>query len=110
MREFESGATRNHNEDKLGYEGFISPIVWQRFAEYMHENRLQDDGTLRTPDNWQKGIPLEAYMDSGFRHFMDWWLEHRRHESREGIEMALCGLLFNVQGYLHEVLKQRSKG
>ena len=47
-------------------------------------------------------------MKSGFRHFMDWWLEHRGLESREGMEDALCALLFNVQGYLHETLKARN--
>jgi hypothetical protein len=46
-------------------------------------------------------------MKSGWRHFMDWWLEHRGFESREGAEEALCGLLFNVSGYLHELLKNR---
>jgi len=37
---------------------------------------------------------------------MDWWLEHRGQASREGVEDAICALLFNVQGYLHEHLKE----
>lgn len=73
----------------------------------MHKHRIQDDGSLRPSDNWQKGIDLSSYMSSGFRHFMDWWLEHRGHASRDGLEDALCGLLFNVQGYLHETLKAK---
>ena len=108
MRQFETGATRNNDSDALDYEGFLSPLVLQRFAEYMHKHRFQADGQVRSSDNWQKGIPLESYMKSGFRHFMDWWVEHRGLESREGLEDALCALLFNVQGYLHETLKARN--
>jgi len=107
MRKFETGATRNEDNSKLDYEGFLCPLVLERFATYMHKHRIQDDGSLRSSDNWQKGIPKEAYMKSGWRHFHDWWMEHRGHESREGIEDALCGLLFNVQGYLHEILKEK---
>jgi len=109
MREFETGATRDNEEGKLGYEGFLSPIVLKRFATYMHRHRLQADGELRSADNWQQGIPLTAYMESGFRHFMDWWLEHRGGESRDGLEDALCGLMFNVQGYLFEILQEQDE-
>lgn len=105
MREFETGATRDTEEGKLDYEGFLSPLVLRRFGEYMHKHRVQADGTLRDSDNWQKGMPKDVYIKSGFRHFMDWWLEHRGYGGREGIEEALCALLFNVQGYLHEHLK-----
>jgi hypothetical protein len=106
MRQFETGATRNVDNDEPDYEGFLSPLVLQRFAEYMHKHRTQADGTVRDSDNWQKGMPLDSYMSSGWRHFMDWWLEHRGHESRETIEEALCALLFNAMGYLHETLKE----
>ncbi len=106
MRRFETGATRNDDTNNLDYEGFLSPLVIQEFAKYMHRHRLQADGTLRASDNWQKGIPKEVYMKSGYRHFQDWWMEHRGHESREGMKDALTGLLFNVQGYLHEILKE----
>jgi len=41
------------------------------------------------------------------RHFLDWWMEHRGLPSREGLEDALCALLFNVSGYLHETLKDK---
>jgi hypothetical protein len=105
MRTFDSGATRNLDASKLDYEGFLSPLVLERFAQYMHVNRVQADGSLRSSDNWQKGIPPEAYMKSGFRHFMDWWKEHRGIDTDEGVEQAICGLLFNAMGYLHERLK-----
>ena len=107
VRQFDTGANRNSDEGKLDFEGFLSPIVLERFAEYMDKNRYLDDGSIRDSDNWQKGIPKDAYMKSGFRHFHDWWLEHRGYESREDIEEALCGLMFNTMGYLLEVLKDK---
>lgn len=107
MRKFETGATRNVDTNKFDYEGFISPNVLQRFAEYMHVNRLQSDGTLRDSDNWQKGIPQDEYMKSMFRHFMTLWLAHRGNPTDEDIETSLCALFFNVQGYLHEELKKK---
>ena len=110
IRKFASGATRDTSVGKYDYEGFYSPIVVERFAEYMHKHRKQSDGSLRDSDNWQKGIPLNAYMKSLWRHFMDLWLEHRGYASKDGIEEALCALLFNIQGYLYEYLKNKKKG
>ena len=107
MRQFDSGATRNVDTDNLDMEGFISPLVMLRYSEYMHKHRKQADGKLRASDNWQKGIPLSSYMKSGYRHFHDWWMAHRGYVSREGLEEGICALLFNVMGYLHEVLKAR---
>lgn len=109
MREFNTGATRDDNKDKLDYEGFLSPIVLERYAEYMHKHRKQSDGKLRDSDNWQKGIPKDAYMKSLMRHTIDVWKEHRGFETREDcedIEDALCSVLFNAMGYLLEELKK----
>jgi len=105
MRRFPTGATRDDDKEKLDYEGFLSPLVLRRYAQYMHAHRIQADGTLRASDNWQKGIPLDAYMKSAWRHFMDWWMAHRGHETEGGMESALCALIFNAMGYLHELLK-----
>ena len=110
-RYFDTGAYRDKEEGKLDYEGFFSPIVLQVFAEYMQKHRKQSDGEIRDSDNWQKGIPKEAYMKSMLRHQMDVWLEHRGYKSRDGMKDALCGLMFNSMGYLFELLKdeQNSK-
>lgn len=105
MRYFDTGATRDDEGDKLDYEGFLSPYVLKRFAEYMHEHRKQADDVLRDSDNWQKGIPMNAYMKSLWRHFMDVWMCYRAKDKTEiSIEDALCATLFNVQGMLHEIL------
>lgn len=105
IRRFDTGASRDTDAGKLDYEGFLSPDVIDAFARYMNKNRKMADGSLRDSDNWQKGIPIPVYMKSMFRHFMDVWRLHRGLTARENMEDALCGLLFNVQGYLHEYLK-----
>lgn len=106
-RIFDSGATRDTADNKFDYEGFLSPYVITRFAAYMHENRKMKDGSMRESDNWQKGIPVDQYMKSAFRHFMMMWLLHRENavDVDDFIEAA-CGVLFNVMGYMHEVLKK----
>lgn len=106
MREFSTGATRNIDTDKLDYEGFLSPLALKTFAEYMHKNRKQADDKLRDSDNWQKGIPVDAYMKSMWRHFFDTWSTHRGVSTPEDQITNLCGLMFNVQGMLHELLKE----
>ena len=107
MRTFGSGATRDTEAGKADYEGFLSPLVLKRFGEYMDRHRVQADGAPRASDNWQKGIPREAYLKSGLRHVMDWWLHHRGYPwvARESLEDALCAVIFNAMGYLHECVK-----
>jgi|SRR6185312_2894754 len=107
MRDFGTGATRNIDVTKIDYEGFYSPLVVEAFGTYMNENRHTAAG-LRESDNWQQGIPLSSYMKSGWRHFFDWWAFHRGFEEKvhEGIVWALCGVIFNASGYLHELLKE----
>jgi len=112
MRQFETGATRDNEGNKLDYEGFLSPAVLVRYAKYMHRHRKQANGKLRASDNWQKGIPIDVYMKSIFRHFMDIWLHHRHKSylSNSGdIEESLCAEMFNVMGMLHEILKENKE-
>jgi hypothetical protein len=112
IRTFESGATRDADHDKFDYEGFLSPLAIQAFGAYMHKHRIQPDGNLRPSDNWQKGIPRDAYMKSLWRHFLQVWLLHRGHKAHDedgnpvDMEEALCAVIFNAQGYLHETLKK----
>jgi hypothetical protein len=104
MREFETGATRDSDMEKFDYEGFLSPLVLEEFACYMHKNRKQASGEMRDSDNWQKGIPVTVYMKSMWRHFMELWLNHRWYQNEMEMREALCALMFNVMGYLHEIL------
>ena len=106
IRQFDTGATRDTDDGKLDYEAFLSPLVLERYAQHLHKHRVQSDGKMRDGDNWQRGIPKKVYMKSAFRHFIDWW-SHHRHPGKDGIEEAICSLIFNAMGYLHELLKER---
>ena len=109
MRTFPGGATRDDDTDKYDYEGFLSPIVLERFAQYMHWCRVQADGKLRDSDNWQRrpGIPRSEYMKSKFRHFMETWKLYRLGGSSDQLEESLCAEMFNTMGLLYELLECR---
>jgi hypothetical protein len=112
-RVFESGASRDLDDNKLDYEGFLNPLVLQAFAEYMHGHRVMKDGSTRASDNWQNGMPVEVYMKSLTRHFMDLWLMQRTGRDSltrpdgEHVTKAdtLGGLFFNLQGLWLETIK-----
>jgi len=117
VRQFETGATRDADTGKLAYEGFLDPLVLKRYAQFMHRHRTQSDGTLRDPDNWQRGIPLDVYADSGIRHVFEWWLVHRGNpmppagpRDPKDLPDILCAVMFNAMGYLHELLKEKANG
>ena len=109
IRTFDTGATRNVDSSRIDPEGFLSPTVLLEFSNYMNTNRIQADGSARSSDNWQKGIPLDAYMKSLWRHFLEVWLIHRA-EAPDDAKMrrALCGVMFNAMGYLFEILMKRN--
>jgi hypothetical protein len=114
-RQFDTGATRDVDDYKYDYEAFFTPYVMNRYAQYMHQHRIQEDGTMRDGDNWQKGIPDTAYMKSMFRHFFDVWsimrgLTCKDPKTNKEIELeeALCGLKFNVDGLLFNILKEKN--
>lgn len=111
MRQFETGATRNDTGDKFDYEGFINPEVLHAFGEYMHLHRRQRDGSVRDSDNWQRGIPFQAYTKSLVRHVIDLWRMERGFSptnpdtnAPHTKEELCCAIMFNVMGYLKELL------
>jgi len=115
IRQFETGATRDLDENKLDFEACNCPLVEERFAEFMLACSYLPDGTRRSDDNWQLGIPITSYMKSMMRHIHDVWKLHRGYKVFDrktkkpvDMEIALCALRFNVNGYLHEVLKKKS--
>lgn len=108
-RTFDSGATRASLGDKPQYEGYLNPLVLHRFAQYMQRHQTMEDGSRRAPDNWQKGIPKDALIDSGIRHIIDIWLHHRGYSyaAREDLEESLCAAMFFTMAYLHSVLEDK---
>jgi hypothetical protein len=107
-RVFETGANRDTDEGKLDFEGFLSPLVLERYAQYMHKNRKLKDGSLRDSDNWQKGIPIPVYMKSAWRHFFSVWKNHRA-GTLDAAQEDICALMFNIMGMLHEMLKPAAR-
>lgn len=110
-RRFKTGATRDTDTGKFDYEAFLSPAVLERYARYMDAHRHQPAGVLRPGDNWQRGIPLEAYRKSLVRHVIQLWGVWRGNKVNDEkgqkveTEEALCAVIFNSMGMLHEILK-----
>jgi len=119
IRTFKSGATRDTEENKHDYEGYIHPINTKRFGEYMSKHQKQANGELRDSDNWQKlfGDTPEKHCNvcikSLCRHLEDLRLHHRGwgHEARESIEDAIQGIKFNINAYEYglEIKKLKEK-
>jgi hypothetical protein len=115
IRKFGTGATRDAEGTKVDYEGFLSPRVLERFGKYMGKHQFQSDGTKRDSDNWQRGIPVEVYRKSLVRHLFQAWGVWRGKEVKDDrgevvdLEEALCGVMFNCMGMLHEILKTRTE-
>lgn len=112
VRQFATGAKRSADHDRIDPEGFLSPLVIERFSAYLHKHRTMPDGSQRESDNWQKGMPLATYMKGAWRHLLHWWTRHRGFpvtdpKAAANIEEDLCALIFNASGYLHEILKAR---
>lgn len=108
-RTFETGATRNTDQGKYEYAGFLHPHVLEAFAAYMNVNRELEDGSRRASDNWQLGIPLSVYEQSEWRHHMEFWKIARGLPSDEGELAAIMGTVFNLFGYALERMKADPK-
>lgn len=110
MRVFDTGATRDDLTGKPRYEGYFSPLVVKAFGEYMLRHERQADGAMRSSDNWQHLFGedhRQVCMDSLLRHVLDLWLEHDGYPSRDGIDEALGGVMFNVMAYWYALLLER---
>jgi hypothetical protein len=118
IRKSRGGSIRDRDNDKLDYEGCLSPIILESFAKYMKEHEICSDGSKRVSDNWQLGMEKSWYMKSLLRHVISTWKLHRgfkSHAERIGgkirninIEDSLNGVIFNAMGYLFEILKERN--
>lgn len=112
LRVAETGAIRDTSINKLDYEAAISPLVTEAYVEYIERHAILPDGSHRELDNWQKlfGTTEEhknICIKSAYRHFMDLLKEHDGYDSRDGIDEALGGIMFNIQGYWFAILKER---
>jgi hypothetical protein len=112
-RTWNTGANRNKDEDKYDYEGFINPLVFEAYGKYMHKHRHLADGTMRDSDNWQNLFGdehIKVCTKSLIRHTHDVWMENRGYDSRDGIDEALGGIIFNAMAIWFKILKDRRDG
>ncbi len=112
LRMSDSGAIRNSEVGKIRYQGALSPLVLEAYGKYIEKHSLLPDGTRRNNKNWQNlfGTPTEhrqVCIESAWRHFIDVLMEHDGYDSRDGIDEALGGLMFNIQAYWFSILKER---
>lgn len=122
VQRFATGATRSSDDGKNHYEGFLSMPAIEAFGDYMTRHRKQPDGSLREPDNWQKGMPIASYVASLLRHTLElvglqrgYVSKRLRREFADRPEqltdlhaLALdtaCAIWFNAQGFIHENLR-----
>ncbi len=87
-RQFASGAVRDDDGSKLRYD-----LIWvgmlDRLAEHLRKGALKYG-----EDNWQKGIPDEAYKASLLRHVY-------AVIKGQDDEDHLSAVVFNVMGLMH---------
>ena len=94
-RKFETGAVRDVITGKGRFD-LVSPIALKRLAIHTQ------NGALKYSDrNWEKGIKLSSFIDSGIRHYLD-FLEGKRDEDH------LAASMWNAQAAIHteELIKR----
>lgn len=65
-RSFDTGAVRDASVGK-GHFHSIPPVALRKLAQ-----RFEDGARKYAKNNWMKGIPLSAYVDSLNRHTLQW--------------------------------------
>lgn len=52
---------------------FIKFREWDKYTAILEVSKQYEDGAKKYNDrNWEKGIPLHCYIDSGVRHYLKW--------------------------------------
>jgi hypothetical protein len=62
MKPSRAVAIRESKDDKVDFEGHLSPLALDLLGRYMHKHRILPDGSRRPPDNWQK-LPEESFRN-----------------------------------------------
>ena len=93
---FESGAVRDMSEGK-GRCDLLPAAAILRLARHYEE------GAKKYGDrNWEKGIPLQSFIDSGMRHLL-------KHMDGQTDEDHLCAAAWNLLGAMWTEDKQPKK-
>src|SRR5215472_385939 len=111
-RVFDTGADRSSDKGKHHPDRAWSPLVLAEFARYMYEHNTTA-ATPRREDQWQLGFPMDSFVESGTRHWEAFKALAKgfpvfdEKGTPVDIVEALDGVIFNVQGYLHQLLFNR---
>ena len=92
---FTSGAVRDTQKGKGRYD-LLSPLALRRLSQ------LYERGAEKyKPRNWESGMPISRYVDSGIRHFFN-YLEGERTEDHP------AAVMWNSAGIIHteEMIKR----
>lgn len=118
MVDYATGAKRSSNDGRPNYSGYVSAWVTKFFGRYMLKHQTCADGSKREAHNWKYGQPLGRYMESLSRHYTELselWdritlYEGQTPENVRDFEEALGGVLFNINGMIHEYERAREAG
>jgi len=111
-RVFDTGADRSSDKGKHHPDRAWSPLVLAEFARYMYEHNTTAT-VPRREDQWQLGFPMDSFVESGTRHWEAFKALAKGYPAFDqkgnpvDVVEALCGVIFNVQGYLHQLLFNR---
>lgn len=94
---YESGAIRDTSDNKEDYIETISFLALRKYAKYMTSKQ-----STYGAGNWRKGIPIESYEKSLFRHIQKYLANKYDNANLEPEEDHLCAMVFNIFGILHE--------
>ena len=85
-RKLPSGSQRDDRSGKGRFD-LIPPIVIRRLAQLYERGAVKYEAR-----NWERGQPLSWYLDSGFRHLIDYMQGDRS-------EDHLTAVIWNMAGY-----------
>lgn len=90
-KEFATGAVRDTSSGKGRFD-LIPAYPLFRLA------KLYEAGSLKYAErNWEKGIPTGRFMDSGFRHLMNYQNGDRSEDHLAAVLWNICGLIWTQE-------------
>lgn len=90
-KEFATGAVRDASFGKGRFD-LIPAYPLFRLA------KLYEAGSLKYAErNWEKGIPTGRFMDSGFRHLMNYQNGDRSEDHLAAVLWNICGLIWTQE-------------
>lgn len=97
ITKFDTGAIRDSQEGKETYVETVSFRALRRFATYMTGKKKKYGA-----GNFKKGIPIENYEESLWRHVIKYFENKYEGGTVEKEEDHLAAIVFNTFGIMHE--------